>query len=163
MAWRDRLYILAFYPIDEWRKAAYRIATTLFFIIVCVGGLLFHAAKADAFIGMLPGGFDFPLSEKGAELSAGMRQTIAIARALIAKPSLLLMDEPTAAMDNATEVQLVGKLQAATEGTTVVFVTHRGAMLKMADHIVVMEKGRIVMAGPRDKVLEKLKGAADGL
>ena len=51
MAWRDRLYILAFYPIDEWRKAAYRIATTLFFIIVCVGGLLFHAAKADDSIG----------------------------------------------------------------------------------------------------------------
>ena len=126
---------------------------------------LIEAAKAsgaDAFIGMLPGGFDFPLSEKGQELSAGMRQTIAIARALIAKPSLLLMDEPTAAMDNATEAQLVGKLQAATEGTTVIFVTHRGAMLKMADHIVVMEKGRIVMAGPRDKVLEKLKGAADG-
>ena len=51
MAWRDRLYILAFYPIGEWRKAAYRIATTLFFIIVCVGGLLFHAAKADDSIG----------------------------------------------------------------------------------------------------------------
>ena len=126
---------------------------------------LIYAAKvsgSDAFIGLLPGGFDFPLSERGQELSSGMRQSIAIARAVIAKPNILLMDEPTASMDNATEAQLVERLSDATTNTTCVFVTHRGAMLKMADHIVVMEKGRIVMAGPRDKVLEKMQGAANG-
>ena len=126
---------------------------------------LIEAAKvsgSDAFIGLLPGGFDFPLSERGQELSAGMRQSIAIARAVIAKPNILLMDEPTASMDNATENQLVERLSQATPDTTCVFVTHRGAMLKMADHIIVMEKGQIVLAGPRDKVLEKMQGAANG-
>ncbi len=126
---------------------------------------LIYAAKvsgADAFIGLLPGGFDFPLSERGQELSSGMRQAIAIARAMIAKPNILLMDEPTASMDNATESQLVDRLLTATTDTTCVFVTHRGAMLKMADHIIVMEKGQIVLAGPRDKVLEKMQGAANG-
>ena len=123
---------------------------------------LLNAARisgADAFIGMLPGGFDFPLSEKGQELSSGMRQTIAIARALISEPNILLMDEPTASMDNATEAALVQKLQEATKDITSIFVTHRGAMLKMADKIVVMEKGRIVVAGPRDEVLAQMQGA----
>ena len=114
---------------------------------------------ADAFLGLLPGGFDFPLSEKGQELSSGMRQTIAIARALISRPNILLMDEPTASMDNATEAALVQKLEEATKDVTAIFVTHRGAMLKMADKIVVMEKGRIVVAGPRDDVLAHMQGA----
>ena len=118
-------------------------------------------AGADSFIGMLPGGFDFPLSERGQELSSGMRQAIAIARAVISKPNILVMDEPTASMDNATEAQLVDRLIEAMSDTTCLFVTHRGAMLKMADHVVVMEKGQVVMAGPRDKVLEKLQGAAN--
>ena len=118
-------------------------------------------AGADGFIGMLPGGFDFPLSERGQELSSGMRQAIAIARAVISKPNILVMDEPTASMDNATEAQLVDRLIEALSDTTCLFVTHRGAMLKMADHVVVMEKGQIAMAGPRDKVLEKLQGAAN--
>ena len=69
------------------------------------------------------------------------------------------MDEPTASMDNATEAALVQKLQEATKDTTAIFVTHRGAMLKLADKIVLMEKGRIVMAGPRDDVLAQLQGA----
>ena len=125
---------------------------------------LLYAAKAsgaDSFIGLLPGGFDFPLSERGQELSAGMRQTIAIARALISKPNILLMDEPTASMDNATEAQLVERLQKATEDKTAIFVTHRGAMLKMANKVILTEKGRIMMAGPRDDVLAKLQGAAN--
>ena len=125
---------------------------------------LIEAARisgAESFIGMLPGGFDFPLSERGQELSSGMRQAIAIARAVISKPNILVMDEPTASMDNATEAQLVDRLIEAMSDTTCLFVTHRGAMLKMADHVVVMEKGQVVMAGPRDKVLEKLQGAAN--
>ena len=64
--------------------------------------------------------------------------------------------------NNATESQLVDRLLEATTNTTCVYVTHRGAMLKLADHIIVMEQGQIAMAGPRDKVLEKLQGAANG-
>ena len=113
---------------------------------------------ADNFIGMLPGGFDFPLSERGQELSVGMRQSVAISRALISKPNILILDEPTAPLDNSSEAALVQKLAAATKGVTCIFATHRGAMLQMANKVVVMDRGRVVMAGPRDKVLAELQG-----
>ncbi len=115
------------------------------------------AAGADWFVGSLPGGFDFQMSEGGKELSVGMRQSLAIARALIAKPSILLLDEPTASMDSNTEQMTVQKLNAATQGVTCVFVTHRGSMLQMADRIIVMDAGRIMLDGPRDEVIQKLK------
>ena len=117
-----------------------------------------RAAGAEGFIGTLPGGFDFPLTERGRELSAGMRQSLAIARGLIAKPSILLLDEPTASLDAGTEQALVNSLDAATKGITTVFVTHRGSMLQIADRILVVEGGRIVANGPRDEVLQKLQG-----
>jgi len=109
---------------------------------------------ADAFIGMLPGGFDFPLSERGRELSVGMRQSVAIARALIGKPNLLLLDEPTAPLDQAAEQAMVEKLAVATQGITTIFVTHRGAMLQLADKVLVLDQGRVATFGPRDKVIK---------
>ena len=121
---------------------------------------LLQAAKlsgADSFIGQLPGGFDFPLSERGQELSVGMRQTIAIARALIGKPNVLIMDEPTAALDSNTERLMVDKLNSATKGITTIFVTHRGAMVGMADKVALMDNGRLIMFGPRDEVMAKLQ------
>ncbi|MDA8872570.1 ATP-binding cassette domain-containing protein [Alphaproteobacteria bacterium] len=69
---------------------------------------------ADGFLGMLPGGFDFPLSERGRELSTGMRQSIAISRALIGKPNVLLFDEPTAPLDQSAENEMVERLDLAT-------------------------------------------------
>jgi ATP-binding cassette, subfamily C, bacterial LapB len=116
-----------------------------------------RAAGAEDFIGTLPGGFDFPLTERGRELSSGMRQSLAIARALLAKPSILLLDEPTASLDAGSEQALVTSLDAATRGITTVFVTHRGSMLQIADRIMVVEAGRIVANGPRDEVLQKLQ------
>lgn len=113
---------------------------------------------ADNFIGMLPAGFDFPLSERGQELSVGMRQAVAISRALISKPNILVLDEPTAPLDNSSEAALVQKLAEATKGVTCIFATHRGAMLQMANKVVVMDRGRVVLAGPRDKVLAELQG-----
>lgn len=120
---------------------------------------LIEAAKltgADKFIGTLPGGFDFKLSERGRELSVGMRQTIAISRALISDPSLLILDEPTAPLDKLSETELVKKLNTATQGNTCIFVTHRGAMLSLADRIVLMDSGQIVLDGPKKEVLQKL-------
>ena len=113
---------------------------------------------ADHFIGMLPGGFDFPLSERGQELSVGMRQSVAISRALISRPNILVLDEPTAPLDNSSEAALVQKLAEVTKGVTCIFATHRGAMLQMANKVVVMDRGRVVLAGPRDKVLAELQG-----
>ncbi|MDD9798168.1 MAG: ATP-binding cassette domain-containing protein [Alphaproteobacteria bacterium] len=117
-------------------------------------------AGAEGFIGSLPGGFDFRLSERGRELSSGMRQSLAIARALISKPSVLLLDEPTAAMDTGTEQMIVKTLDSATKGVTCLFVTHRGSMLQLADRIIVMEGGRIVANGPRDEILQRLQAPA---
>ena len=117
-----------------------------------------RAAGAESFIGTLPGGFDFPLTERGRELSSGMRQSLAVARGLIAKPSILLLDEPTASLDGGSEQALVNSLDAATRGITTVFVTHRGSMLQIADRVLVVEGGRIVANGPRDEVLQKLQG-----
>lgn len=113
---------------------------------------------ASQFIGMLPNGFDFILSERGQELSAGMRQSLAISRALIAEPPIMLLDEPTSSMDANTENAIVKSLDAATKGKTVLFVTHRGPLVSLADRIMVIEGGKLVMDGPRDAVLEKLKG-----
>ncbi len=116
-----------------------------------------RAAGAEGFIGTLPGGFDFPLTERGRELSSGMRQSLAIARALLAKPSVLLLDEPTASLDAGSEQALVASLDTATRGITTVFVTHRGSMLQIADRVMVVDGGRIVANGPRDEVLQKLQ------
>jgi len=115
---------------------------------------------AEAFLGMLPGGFDFPLSERGRELSTGMRQSIAISRALIGKPNLLLFDEPTAPLDQSAENEMVERLDLATKGLTTIFVTHRGAMLRLADKVLVIDQGRVAAFGPKDQVLKtELSGA----
>ena len=108
----------------------------------------------EAFVAALPGGFDFPLSERGRELSVGMRQSVAIARALIGRPNILLMDEPTAPLDAQAEAAMVASLDAATKGLTTIFITHRGAMLQMADKVLAVENGRIVAFGPRDEVMK---------
>lgn len=115
---------------------------------------------ADGFLGMLPGGFDFPLSERGRELSTGMRQSIAISRALIGKPNVLLFDEPTAPLDQLAENEMVERLDLATKGLTTIFVTHRGAMLRLADKVLVIDQGRVAAFGPRDQVLKTEQSGA---
>jgi ATP-binding cassette subfamily C protein LapB len=109
---------------------------------------------------MLPGGFDFPLSERGRELSTGMRQSIAISRALIGKPNLLLFDEPTAPLDQSAENEMVERLDLATKGLTTIFVTHRGAMLRLADKVLVIDQGRVAAFGPKDQVLQTEQSGA---
>jgi len=118
---------------------------------------LIEAARlsgAESFIGMLPGGFDFPLSEQVRELSVGMRQSVAIARAIVGNPNILLMDEPTAPLDSAAEAAMVENLDVVTKGLTTIFVTHRGAMLQIADKVLALENGRIAAFGPKDEVLK---------
>ena len=88
-----------------------------------------------------------------------MRQSLAIARAMIGNPNIILMDEPTSSMDGNTEANIVKNLDAATKGKTTIFVTHRGPLVGIADRIIIIEGGRIVMDGPRDEVLANLKGA----
>ena len=116
---------------------------------------------AHDFIGKLPGGYDVQLADRGEGLSGGQRQAIAIARALArpagagAKP-VLIFDEMTSALDRLSETALIGRLEAEIGASTMVFVSHREAILRLATHVIVMDGGRIAMQGPRDAVMQML-------
>lgn len=108
-----------------------------------------------------PQGWDLNVGEMGGQLSGGQRQLVALARALVHRPQILLMDEPTSSMDAQSELQFLRQLKEAmtqSQGTLIV-VTHRPAVLELVQRIVVVDGGRIVMDGPRDAVLAALSGA----
>lgn len=105
-----------------------------------------------------PLGFDMPIGERGQGLSGGQQQLVALARCLLAKPRLLLMDEPTSAMDTQTESLFLARLWAATQNQTMVIVTHRYSLLEQVDRIIVMDAGKVAMDGPKVQVLAALSG-----
>ncbi|MEG1054926.1 MAG: ATP-binding cassette domain-containing protein, partial [Janthinobacterium sp.] len=92
-------------------------------------------------------------------LSGGMKRRVLLARALVAGPDVLLLDEPSSMFDPATEQRLIGRLRTLKD-TTIVLVTHRMAMLALVDRLIVFDKGRIVADGPRDEVMRVLNGQA---
>jgi ATP-binding cassette subfamily B protein/subfamily B ATP-binding cassette protein MsbA len=108
------------------------------------------AARADGFIGRLAQGYDTPVGERGATLSGGERQRIAIARALLKDAPLLILDEPTAALDAGTEELLLEALERLMAGRTVVIIAHRLSTVRRADRVVVLERGRIVEEGTHE-------------
>jgi ATP-binding cassette, subfamily C, bacterial LapB len=112
---------------------------------------------ADKFISKHPAGYDMPIGENGKGLSGGQAQTITIARALLTSPSILLLDEPTSCMDNSTEQLLMHNLQQYLVDKTLVLVTHKVSLLQLVDRLIVLQAGRIVADGPKDKVLEALR------
>ncbi|GCL64286.1 type I secretion system permease/ATPase [Pseudaquabacterium pictum] len=109
----------------------------------------------DEIVAQLPGGVGTQVGERGERLSGGQRQIVAIARALLTKPRLLLMDEPSSMIDPGNEQKLIARLRALGD-TTIVLVTHRMAMLALVDRLVVMDRGRVVADGRRDEVLRAL-------
>lgn len=109
-------------------------------------------------VGAIENGFDLKLADRGEGLSGGQKQGIAIARALAGTPPILVMDEPTSAMDPQSERQLLARLSGELAGRTLLLVTHRRDMLALVDRIVVVAGGRIAMDGPRDEVLKRLGG-----
>lgn len=113
----------------------------------------------DEVLAGLPQGLDTPVGEGGRLLSGGMRQALALGRALLGDPAILLLDEATSMMDPSTEHKVVAQLNLARQGKTTILVTHRPALLKMVDRIVVLDAGRVVMDGPRDSVLNQLAQA----
>lgn len=120
---------------------------------------ILHAAD----VGMLsdlvnrhPRGFDMLVGERGEFLSGGQRQCVAIARAALMSPSILLFDEPTSAMDFSTESTFIKKMETYSEDKTMVIVTHRMSLLSLAKRVIVMDQGRIVADGPKEAVLEAL-------
>ncbi|MEU7617463.1 ABC transporter ATP-binding protein [Micromonospora rifamycinica] len=101
----------------------------------------------------LPAGLDTPVGERGEALSVGERQLVALARAYVADPDLLVLDEATSAVDPATEVRLQRTLDAVTRGRTTLAIAHRLSTAQAADEVVVVDRGRIVQRGPHEELL----------
>ncbi|MDR6817405.1 ATP-binding cassette subfamily C protein LapB [Neorhizobium sp. 2083] len=113
----------------------------------------------DEFVSNHPRGFDMPVGERGSNLSSGQKQALAIARLLLTKPKIVFLDEPSGAMDLASERHLLAKLSTAfNRETTLLIATHRFSMLELCDRLVVIDKGRIVADGPKAAVLEAMQG-----
>jgi ATP-binding cassette subfamily C protein LapB len=117
-------------------------------------------AGVDDFVKARAQGYDLQVGEQGRWLSGGQRAAVTIARALIADPPIMLFDEPTGAMDSTSEQRFKARLLEMLEGRTLILVTHRGSMLSLVDRLVVMDQGRIVADGPRDKVVADLQSGA---
>src|SRR5436190_2006885 len=108
------------------------------------------------FMGQIANGYDLRLADRGEGLSGGQRQSISIARALAGRPPILVMDEPSSAMDAQTEGALIQRLQEELKGRTLILITHRPPLLQLVQRIILMDKGKVVSDGPRDNVLKQI-------
>lgn len=116
-----------------------------------------HTAGAIDWIAKLPHGFDTPLSERGADLSGGQRQSLALARTLLKNPAILALDEPTSDMDPTTERRVIERLKKWSNKRTLLIVTHRPAVLDLVDRLIVIEDGVKRHDGSKPAVLNALK------
>jgi len=107
-------------------------------------------------------GLDTQVGERGEALSGGQRQAVAIARSLLYDPPILVLDEPTASMDPASENRLKKRLGEICENKTVMLITHKGAMLDLVDKLILIDRGRLVAYGPKDEVIRKLQARQYG-
>ncbi|WP_457437755.1 type I secretion system permease/ATPase [Pseudomonas sp. TE3786] len=104
-----------------------------------------------------PQGFERPVGERGQLLSGGQRQAVLLARALLLDPPILVLDEPTSAMDNASEEALKAKLQPWVQGKTVLLITHRTSMLSLVNRLIVLDNGQVMADGPKEAVIDALR------
>lgn len=107
-------------------------------------------------------GLDTNVGERGESLSGGQRQAVAIARALLYDPPVLVLDEPTASMDPASENRLMRRLHHVIKDRTTILITHKGSMLSLVDKIILIDRGRVVAYGPRDEVIRRLQNREFG-
>jgi ABC-type multidrug transport system fused ATPase/permease subunit len=114
-----------------------------------------RAAGAHEFIERLPEKYATPVAERGATLSSGQRQRIAIARAFLKDAPILILDEPTSALDAETEDRLVQTLQELVQNRTALIIAHRLSTVRCADRIVVLKDGRIAESGSHEELLER--------
>ena len=119
-------------------------------------------AGLDRIVAQQANGYETIVGERGDGLSGGQRQAVAVARALIKKPNVLLLDEPTSAMDNSAEQAFIANLGKYAEHRTLLLVTHKPTLLTLVSRLIVVDGGRIVMDGPRDEVLRRLTQPAGG-
>ena len=102
-------------------------------------------------------GFDMPVGEQGRSLSGGQRQTVALARALLHDPPILILDEPSSSMDARTEKRLCNQLSRILDGKTLLLVTHRASLLTLVDRVIVLDNGTVRADGPKDNILEAIQ------
>ncbi len=114
-------------------------------------------AGVHEFARLHPNGYELQVGERGQNLSGGQRQNVALARALLLDPPILLLDEPTSAMDNTGEERLKQRLAAISKNKTLLLVTHRASMLSLVERLVIVDRGRIIADGPKESVMEALK------
>lgn len=115
-----------------------------------------RVGTVNAFTDKHPMGLDLFVGERGANLSGGQRQSVAVARAMLTESPIVLLDEPTNSMDFTTEAKVIQNLKKATEGKTTIVITHKPSILAIVDRLIVMDSGRIVMDGPKNEILQKL-------
>jgi|TARA_R100000005_G_C5003701_1_gene212252 ATP-binding cassette subfamily C protein LapB len=119
--------------------------------------MILNAARLSGvhdFISKHPHGYDLQVGEKGATMSGGQRQAIGLARAFLPNPPILMLDEPTSAMDLNSERRLIARLEEHIADKTVILVTHRTSLFSLVDRIIVLGNGKIAADGPRDKILK---------
>jgi ATP-binding cassette subfamily C protein LapB len=121
-----------------------------------------EVAGLTQFVNRHPKGFDMLIGERGESLSGGQRQEVAIARAVLLDPPILLLDEPTSAMDFSTEQGFKERLMRFAAHKTVVVVTHRTSLIDLATRLIVVDDGQVVADGPRDQVVEALQSGRVG-
>jgi len=117
-------------------------------------------ARAESFVGDLPNGLDTQLGERGTTLSGGQRQRIALARALIRKPRLLILDDATAAVDPSVEAEILRSLKGAALPSTVVVVAYRSATIRLADEVVFVDQRKVMGHGRHEELLDSSPGYA---
>ena len=115
-----------------------------------------ETAGLSEFVRRHPLGFDLQVGERGELLSGGQRQSVGLARAVLHNAPILLLDEPTSAMDFSTEATVTQNMQAFAKHKTVVLVTHRTSMLAFVDRVIVVDQGKIVADGPRERIMQAL-------
>lgn len=159
---------LALLPADQWRERIAWVSQSPYLFNGTIAdnirfsrpdasphAIVEAAQRADAhtFIMQLPQGYETPCGERGLRLSGGQAQRIALARAFLRDAPLLILDEPTSQLDSDSEAEITGTLLKLMEGRTVLWIAHRLATVLHADHIVVMENGRIVEQGTHQSLI----------
>ncbi len=129
-------------------------------------GAMIRAAQISGtaeFIKKHPRGYEMPIGERGQGLSGGQRQSIGIARAFLLDSPIMLMDEPSNAMDQVTESRLLDSFEENLEGKTSIMVTQKMTLLRIVDRIIVMNDGKVFVDAPKNEALAQLQGGGKDL
>jgi len=121
-----------------------------------------HIGLVSEFVNHHPHGFNMHIGEQGTGLSGGQKQAVGVARAFVTETPMVILDEPSTSMDSSSEKLLLQRLDAATKGKTTILVTHKSSMMALVDRLIIIDDGKVIMDGPKEKVLTALQGGENG-